>query len=75
VLSGYGTHVVYVSSIREPPPPVFSEVRERVVEEWTSERSEELNEQFYANLRESYTIVIESPAVAEEVVAVPGEAQ
>ena len=75
VLSGYGTHVVYVSSIRESPPPIYSEVRERVVEEWTTERSEELNEQFYANLRESYTIVIESPAVAEEVVAVQGEAQ
>ena len=46
-----------------------------MVAEWTAERSEELNEQFYANLRESYTIVIESPAVAEEGVAVPGEAQ
>ena len=75
VLSGYGTHVVYVSSVSDPPPPVFSELRERVVEEWTAERSEELNERFYANLRESYTIVIESPAVAEEGVSVPGEAQ
>jgi hypothetical protein len=75
VLSGYGTHVVYVSSVSDPPPPVFSELRERVVEEWTAERSEELNEQFYANLRESYTIVIESPAEAEEGVSVPGEAQ
>ena len=75
VLSGYGTHVVYVSSVSDPPRPVFSELRERVVAEWTDERSEELNEQFYANLRESYTIVIESPAVAEEGVAVPGEAQ
>jgi peptidyl-prolyl cis-trans isomerase C len=63
VLSGYGTHLVYVSSVIEPPPPAFSEVRERVVEEWTTERSEELNEQFYANLRESYTVVIEESAV------------
>jgi hypothetical protein len=36
-----------------------------VVEEWTSERSEELGEQFYASLRESYTIVIEEPAVTD----------
>jgi hypothetical protein len=66
---------VYVSSVSDPLTPVFSEVRERVVEEWTTERSEELNEQFYANLRESYTIVVELPAAAEEVIAVPGEAQ
>jgi peptidyl-prolyl cis-trans isomerase C len=75
VLSGYGTHVVYVSSIREPPPPVFAELRERVVQDWKTERGEELNEQFYVNLRDSYTIVIETPAVAEDVAALPGGAQ
>jgi hypothetical protein len=71
VLSGYGTHLVYVSSIHEPPPPVFAEVREQVVQEWTSERSEELNEQFYANLRDSYTIVIEEPVAQDDVAVVP----
>jgi peptidyl-prolyl cis-trans isomerase C len=75
VLSGYGTHVVYVSSIREPPPPVFAELRERVVQDWKTDRGEELNEQFYVNLRDSYTIVIETPAVAEEVAALPEGAQ
>ncbi len=72
VLSGYGTHLVYVSSIREPSPPVFAEVREQVVQDWTSERSEELNEQFYANLRDGYTIVIEE-LVAQDDVAVVQE--
>jgi hypothetical protein len=73
VLSGYGTHLVYVSSVIEPPPPTFDAVRDRVVEEWTTERSEELNEQFYANLREIYTVVIEEPPVAreDEVALVP----
>ena len=66
VLSGYGTHLVYLSSVIEPPPPIFAEVRDRVVEDWTTERGEELNEQFYANLRDSYTIVIEEPSVMEE---------
>ncbi|MBW2694439.1 MAG: peptidyl-prolyl cis-trans isomerase, partial [Deltaproteobacteria bacterium] len=70
VLSGYGTHLVYVSSIREPSPPIFAEVRERVVQEWTSERSEELNEQFYTSLRDSYTIVIEEPAAQDDVAVV-----
>ena len=71
VLSGYGTHLVYVSSIREPSPPVFAQVREQVVQEWTSDRSEELNEQFYANLRGSYTIVIEEPVAQDDVAVVP----
>jgi len=78
VLSGYGTHLVYVSSVIEPGPPTFAEVRERVVAEWTTERSEELNEQFYANLRESYTVVIEEPAIAQgegEVAPVPEQSR
>jgi len=65
VLSGYGVHLVYVSNINEPPPPVFAEVRERVTQDWKTDRGEELNEQFYASLRDQYTIVIEEPEQAE----------
>ena len=61
VLSGYGVHLVYVSNISEPPAPVFTEVRERVEQDWKMEKGEELNEQFYASLRDRYTIVIEEP--------------
>jgi hypothetical protein len=71
VLSGYGTHLVYVSHIHEPSPPAFAEVRERVVQDWTTERRETLNEEFYANLRDQYTIVIEEQAVDDEVAVVP----
>ena len=63
-LSGFGVHLVYVNSIIEPPPPVFAEVRERVTQDWTLDRGEELNDQFYASLREQYTIVIEEPSRA-----------
>ena len=75
VLSGYGTHLVYVSSIREPLPPIFAQVREQVVQHWTSEKSEELNEQFYANLRDSYTIVIEEPVAQDDVAVVPEQSR
>jgi hypothetical protein len=61
VLSGFGVHLVYVNSITEPPPPVFAEVRERVIADWSLDRGEELNDKFYASLREQYTIVIEEP--------------
>jgi hypothetical protein len=61
VLSGYGMHLVYVSHISEPPAPVFAELRERVMQDWKTDKGEELNEKFYANLRDRYTIVIEEP--------------
>jgi hypothetical protein len=72
VLSGYGVHLVYVSNVSEPPAPVFAELRERVVQDWKTARGEELNEKFYANLRQQYTVVIEEP-VEEEKVAAVGE--
>ena len=75
VLSGYGVHLVYVSNISEPQAPVFAEVRERVVQDWTTDRSEELNEQFYANLRDQYTVVIEEPTEEDKVAAVQESAQ
>jgi peptidyl-prolyl cis-trans isomerase C len=74
VLSGYGVHLVYVDHVNEPPPPVFAGVRERVVVDWTTERSEELNEKFYANLRDQYTIVIEEPE-QDKVAALQEQAQ
>lgn len=68
VLSGFGVHLVYVNSILEPPPPVFTEVRERVVADWSLDRGEELNDKFYASLREQYSIVIEEPEAGAEMV-------
>ena len=73
VLSGFGVHLVYVNSIDEPPPPVFAEVRERMMDDWKLERGEELNDQFYTSLREQYSIVIEEPE--EEVVILKDQAQ
>jgi hypothetical protein len=75
ILSGYGTHLVYVHGIDEPPAPVFAETRDRVVQDWTADKGEELNEQFFATLRDSYTIVIEHPAADDNLAAVPESAQ
>ena len=69
VLSGYGVHLVYVSNVSGPPAPVFAEMRERVTQDWKADRGEELNEQFYANLRDRYTIVIEKPEQDDTVAA------
>ena len=75
VLSGYGVHLVYINSVTEPPPPVFATVRERVVQDWTTDKGEELNEKFYANLRDQYTIVIEEPEQEDKVAVVQEQAQ
>jgi parvulin-like peptidyl-prolyl isomerase len=72
ILSGFGVHLVYVSDIIEPPLPMFSDVREHVVANWTTDKSEELNKQFYISLRDQYNIVIEAP---EEVVVLPEPAE
>ena len=69
VLSGYGTHLVYVHAVNEPPAPVFAEMRERVVQDWKTDKGEELNEKFYANLRDRYTVVIEEPTAEDNVAA------
>ena len=71
VLSGFGVHLVYVNSIIEPSPPVFAEMRERVIADWSFDRGEELNEKFYANLREQYTIVIEKPEPGDKIASLP----
>ena len=69
VLSGYGTHLVYVHGISEPPAPVFAEVRARVQQDWEDARRETMNEQFYASLRDRYSIVIEEFSPETEKVA------
>ena len=75
VLSGYGVHLVYVSNVSEPPAPVFAELREHVMQDWKTDRGEELNEKFYANLRDRYTIVIEEPEKKDTVAATQEPAQ
>jgi len=77
VRSGFGVHLVYVNNITEPPPPVFAEMRERVSADWSLDRGEELNDKFYASLREQYSIVIEEPEPSDETTTLPqqGEGQ
>ena len=59
VLSGYGVHIVYVHGTQTFPQPSTSEVRERVVQDWTAAKREELNAEYYTRLLEKYDVVIE----------------
>lgn len=63
VLSGYGVHVVRIAEVVEPPPPVFDEISERVMQDWLQATREELNEAYVDNLMASYEIVVEEAIV------------
>jgi hypothetical protein len=59
VLSGYGTHLVYVHAMEVAPPPVFADVRDYVLENWQAAQQEAFNEQYFESLKSRYEIVIE----------------
>ena len=66
VLSGYGTHVVYVHDRQETPPPTFAEAEARVRQQWESDKREELNEQFVASMVARYDVTIEEASGGEK---------
>ena len=59
ILSGYGTHIVYLHDRQTPDPPLLDEVREAVIENWMNEKQRELNELYYKGLVDRFDIVIE----------------
>ena len=64
ILSGYGVHLVYLKETVTPPVTSFRKIKDVVIQDWTSERQEKLNEDFYAALKEAYTIVVEDENVS-----------
>ena len=64
VLSGFGTHLVFVNEVISPPVPAFEEIKARVAEDWVSDKREELNDAFYKALKAEYTIVVEDDNVS-----------
>jgi parvulin-like peptidyl-prolyl isomerase len=61
ILSGYGTHIVYVHSKSESGVPDFETVADIVKEDWQKEKLEELNEVYLKGLMSRYEIIIEKP--------------
>jgi len=63
VLSGYGTHLVYVYKFDGAPLPVLDDVRDDVLEEWRRIQVEEFDAEFLRSLKSRYEIVIDAPDV------------
>ncbi len=59
VLSGYGTHLVYVHVRQQFPTPTFEQFADRVRADLESEQREKLNQQYIDSLLARYKIVVE----------------
>jgi len=76
VLSGFGTHLVYVRNFDEAPPPELGDVRDDVLSEWRREQTQKLDAEFLESLKSRYEIVIEGPdAFVDSVLGADGAGQ
>jgi peptidyl-prolyl cis-trans isomerase C len=67
VLSGYGTHLVYVHDYIKVGSPVFAEVEDQVLQEWESDKRQQLNEQFVESVVARYDVTIEGISIDDPV--------
>ena len=66
VLSGYGTHLVYVSALENGSVPAFDEVKDKVMQDWQASQQEKVEKQFYEELKSRYEIVFDGvPPISE----------
>jgi len=66
LLSGYGTHLVYVHDRQESEPPAFAEVEAQVRQDWENDKRKQLNEQYLARLMDRYNVTIEDASNGEK---------
>jgi hypothetical protein len=59
VLSGYGTHLVYVYAITEFPPPTLADVEERVQQDWVDENRTRITDEYFAGLLARFDVIVE----------------
>ena len=59
VLSGYGTHLVYIHSHEKNDLPEYTDVRDDVINDWMAEKKEALEEKYIEGLLARYEVVIE----------------
>jgi hypothetical protein len=57
--SGYGEHLVLLSSRTEGKTPPLSEIRKQVQSEWMTDEAKQTSEKFYEDLRSRYKVKIE----------------
>jgi hypothetical protein len=63
VLSGYGTHLVFLNDVTLAPQPALEDIRQAVKDEWMAAQVTELSERFLHNLVSRYEIIVEETEV------------
>jgi hypothetical protein len=63
VLSGYGTHLVYIHQLNRSSAPAFEDIREQVRDAWIAERIAQQSEIFLEDLIARYEIIVEETQV------------
>jgi hypothetical protein len=61
VRSTFGLHLVFVRERRQGRLPGLGEVREKVKQDWTAAKQQELKDAAYARLRQRYLVTVEQP--------------
>ncbi len=62
VLSGYGTHLVYISKKQTPEAPALEEVRDAVLADYLDSKKKELVKKYMNNLIDQYEVIIQDEA-------------
>jgi peptidyl-prolyl cis-trans isomerase C len=66
VLSGYGTHLVYIQQHQKYPDPDFEQIKTKVREDLINAERKKLNDEYIASLLRRYKVVIEGDEIDEE---------
>lgn len=67
VRSGYGIHLVRVTSITPGRPATLEEVREALTRDWENDRRIEANDAYYRKRRKDFSVVVEAKLPADVV--------
>lgn len=65
LISGYGTHLVFVSAREAARKPAFEAVRDKVVAEWRRESEQKTSQDYLARLREKYGVEFDDSVKAQ----------
>ncbi len=65
VLSGYGTHLVFVTERTVFPTPTLAEVEESVRRDWIDDKREEITANYFAELLDRYQVIVEQETSGE----------
>jgi len=63
ITSGYGEHLIYITSLTPSRQEPLSLVRDKVVMEYKAQKRKEMDKVFYGNLRKSYDVIVESDQI------------